>query len=53
MLSRIFILSILVSMTLGLSACNTTRGAGEDVEATGEAIQRGAENASETIDETF
>ena len=26
-----------------LSACNTTRGVGEDVEAGGEAIQRGAQ----------
>lgn len=29
---------------LALSACNTVEGAGEDVEAAGEAIQDGADN---------
>jgi len=30
-------------MVLGLAACNTIEGAGEDVEAAGEGIQRGAD----------
>lgn len=30
-------------MTLGIAACNTMEGAGEDVEAAGESIQRGAD----------
>lgn len=53
MLSRIFSLAVLFSLVLGTSACNTTRGAGEDIEAAGEAVQQGAENASEAIDERF
>ena len=36
---------------LSLAACNTTRGFGEDVEATGEAVQDVAENAEEQIEE--
>ncbi|HET6630286.1 MAG TPA: entericidin A/B family lipoprotein [Woeseiaceae bacterium] len=35
----------------GLSACNTTRGAGEDVEATGEGIQDAAEDVEEDIED--
>ena len=35
---------------LGLAACNTTRGAGEDVEATGEGIQDAAEDVEEEIE---
>jgi entericidin B len=34
----------------GLSACNTTRGAGEDVEATGEGVQEAAEDVEEEIE---
>lgn len=34
----------------GLAACNTTRGAGEDVEATGEGIQDAAEDVEEEIE---
>jgi predicted small secreted protein len=30
-------------LALGLTGCNTMRGAGEDIESTGEAIQRGAD----------
>lgn len=33
-------------MSLGVVACNTMEGAGEDVEAAGETIQRGAEESS-------
>jgi len=32
--------------SLGVVGCNTMQGAGEDVEAAGETIQRGAEDAS-------
>ncbi|MDX1573590.1 MAG: entericidin A/B family lipoprotein [Methylophaga sp.] len=38
-----FILSIL--MTLGLAACNTIEGAGEDIEAAGDAIDNEAEES--------
>ncbi|GLR08043.1 hypothetical protein GCM10007905_07620 [Mixta theicola] len=40
--SIVAIFSALILSTL-LSACNTTRGVGEDVEAGGQAIQRGAQ----------
>lgn len=36
-----------------LSACNTTRGVGEDVEATGEGIQHAAEETEEELEEAF
>ena len=49
MLSRIAFLTVLLAMSLGISACNTTRGAGEDIEAAGEAVQRGAENVQERL----
>lgn len=35
---------------VGLSACNTTRGVGEDIEATGEATQEAAEDVEEDIE---
>ena len=34
-----------------LGACNTMRGAGEDIEASGEMIQEGAEETEEEIEE--
>ncbi|OON42203.1 ECN family pore-forming entericidin [Izhakiella australiensis] len=40
--SVIAILSVLVLSSV-LSACNTTRGVGEDVEAGGQAIQRSSQ----------
>ena len=36
---------------VGLTACNTVRGAGEDIEASGELIQEGAEETEEEIEE--
>lgn len=36
-----------------LSACNTTRGFGEDVEATGDGIQHVAEQTEEELEEAF
>lgn len=40
----IYLLPLLL-MGLAVSACNTTRGVGQDVEATGEAIEDTAEDA--------
>jgi predicted small secreted protein len=34
-----------------LSACNTVKGAGEDIEASGEMIQEGSEEVEEEIEE--
>lgn len=42
---------ILLASGLSLAACNTTRGLGQDVEATGEAVQDVAENTEEQIKE--
>ncbi|MGE0079888.1 MAG: entericidin A/B family lipoprotein [Thiohalomonadaceae bacterium] len=43
---RLFALIGALLMALGMAGCNTMQGAGEDVEAAGETIQRGAEEAS-------
>ncbi len=45
--------SMVLMLILGgaLSACNTTRGLGEDVEATGEGIQNAAEKAEEELED--
>jgi entericidin B len=37
---RAVALLLVVSFAVGLSACNTIRGAGQDIEAGGKAIQR-------------
>jgi predicted small secreted protein len=42
---KLFYLFALLCMGLVASACNTTRGVGQDVEATGEAIEETAEDA--------
>ncbi len=34
-------------LSLSLTACNTTRGVGQDIEATGEAIEEAAEDAKD------
>ncbi len=41
-LARI-VVGLLVVATLFLTACNTVRGVGKDVEKAGEAIQKGAD----------
>lgn len=38
----LFIMILLGSLVATLSACNTTRGIGEDVAATGHAVERAA-----------
>lgn len=35
-----------LATTVSLAACNTTEGAGEDIEAAGEAIEEEAEDAN-------
>lgn len=40
-----------MALTLGLAACNTMRGAGEDVEATGEGVQDAAEDTEEELED--
>lgn len=40
---------LLAVMAVSTAACNTTRGMGEDVEATGEAVQDAAQDAEDKI----
>jgi predicted small secreted protein len=44
---KVLYLLALILMALTASACNTTRGFGEDVEATGDAIEDAAEDAQD------
>lgn len=50
---KITIWTALLALLIALSttACNTTRGVGEDVEATGEFIQEAAEETEEEIED--
>ena len=44
------LLALLFSLSaILLAGCNTTRGIGQDVEATGEAIEEAAESAKEEL----
>jgi len=45
MLKRITALLALSAIALGLAACNTIEGAGKDVKATGNAIEKAADSA--------
>jgi len=45
MLKRITALLALSAIALGLAACNTVEGAGKDVKATGNAIEKAANSA--------
>lgn len=41
------LIGVFVVQALALTACNTAQGFGKDVENTGEALQKGAQNAKE------
>lgn len=41
------LLAVFVSMPVLVSACNTTEGVGEDIEAGGDAIEDAAEDAND------
>ncbi|WP_373417866.1 entericidin A/B family lipoprotein [Vibrio parahaemolyticus] len=43
MLKKISLFVCSIAVIFSLTACNTTKGVGEDVEAGGEAIQRAAQ----------
>jgi len=45
MLKHIAALLALSAIALGLAACNTIEGAGKDVKATGNAIEKAADSA--------
>lgn len=46
---KIFYLFALFLAALATSACNTTRGFGQDVEATGDAIEETAQDAEDEL----
>jgi entericidin B len=46
---KIVMLGLLAAMIPAISACNTVKGAGKDIEKGGEAIQDGAEDVQEDI----
>lgn len=39
----------LLAMLISLTACNTTKGLGQDIEATGEAIEEAAEKTKRKL----
>lgn len=49
-LKKSALLPLWMVMVLGLAACNTMRGAGEDVEAAGEGVQDAAEDTEEDLE---
>ena len=50
-MKSLFYMLLICAGGISLAACNTTHGLGEDVEATGEAVQDVAENTEEQIEE--
>ncbi|MEJ8567188.1 entericidin A/B family lipoprotein [Elongatibacter sediminis] len=47
----IALIALLLSMMLNVTACNTTRGVGQDIEAAGDAIEDAADEAEEEIED--
>ncbi|HEX7720236.1 MAG TPA: entericidin A/B family lipoprotein [Woeseiaceae bacterium] len=47
---KIIYMFMLLMVAIAASACNTTRGVGQDIEATGEAIERTADDAMDDDD---
>ncbi|MDF1847828.1 MAG: entericidin A/B family lipoprotein [Parvibaculaceae bacterium] len=47
MLRSIRMLGLTMAMALGIAACNTVEGVGQDIENTGDAIQDSAREASD------
>ncbi len=42
---KTLILALLAAMMMALSGCNTVEGAGKDVKATGQAVEKAADKA--------
>ena len=51
MLHALFLLTVVVGGSLALTACNTAKGLGEDVEAGGELMQKGAQDTEDAIED--
>jgi len=45
MLSKFAVLIVLVGFAVGLAGCNTVEGAGKDVKAAGDAVEKAADKA--------
>ena len=49
-LHALLLLTVVAGGSLALTACNTAKGVGEDVEAGGEMIQEGAEDTEDALE---
>jgi len=47
---KIILIGLMAVVVPALAACNTVKGAGKDIEKGGEAIQNGADNVQEDIE---
>jgi predicted small secreted protein len=50
-LHALFLLTVVVGGSVALTACNTAKGFGEDVEAGGELMQDGAQDTEDAIED--
>jgi entericidin B len=48
-LKKLFLIALFFSFTSAIVGCNTARGVGQDVEATGDAIENAADGAKENM----
>lgn len=46
---KLMLIALLAALVPAVSACNTVKGAGKDVEKAGEGIQNGAENVQDDM----
>jgi predicted small secreted protein len=44
-----FVVGLALCLTLGISGCNTFKGAGEDIQAAGSAIEKAAQKTKDKI----
>ena len=45
MLSKLAALAVMAAMVMGIAACNTVEGAGKDVKAAGQGIEKAADKS--------
>jgi predicted small secreted protein len=51
MINRSLLLAGLITLAMPLAACHTVEGAGKDVKAVGNAVEEGAQEAGDEINE--
>lgn len=49
-MKHFFVTTLFLLLTAAIAGCNTTRGVGQDIEATGEKIEELAEDAKDKLD---